>query len=180
MPSWAFDGPWWVYALWNLGAFLFSFIPNSFMEWTAHRFILHSKAIVKFAYEEHDQNHHYEYLGGSTFSIPGKDYGVDFGVRDWLLFIVFVMPMWAGVEYLSGKPILLGTAISTCLWLHMFNVVHRHFHAPNGAWIERTAYYKFLMRHHRRHHMNTATNFNVAFLPIADWALGTLKAESKG
>ena len=175
MPTWTFEGPWWVYALWNLGVFALSFIPNSFMEWITHRFILHSKAIVRFAYEEHDQAHHKEYLADSSFGVPGKDYGVDFGVRDWLMFIVVIMPAWAGIEYFSGKPILIGAALSTCLWLQMFNVIHRHFHAPTGGWIERTWYYRVLHRNHFQHHRDTATNFNVCFFPVADVVLGTYR-----
>jgi len=54
-------------------------------------------------------------------------------------------------------------------------VIHRHFHAPDGSWIERTWYYSFLKRHHREHHRNTRKNYNVAFFPIADFLLGTLK-----
>ena len=166
--------PWWWYVLWNASFFVVSLVPHSFMEWLSHRFILHSKALVKFAYEEHDQAHHVEYGPDQTFEVPGKDYGVDFNTRDWLLFIAIVMPLWAGVEYLTGKPLLIGVFASTALWLHTFNVIHRHFHAPNGSWIERTWYYKTLKRHHREHHRDARKNLNIV-LPLADFFLGTLK-----
>lgn len=173
MPSFQLDGPWWVWALWQSAAFLFSFIPNSFIEWLSHRFVLHSKAIVKFAYEEHDRRHHVEYGPDDTFAVHGKDYGLDFHFRDWFLFLVITLPMWTAIEIWSGKPILLGTTLSTLLWLQMFNVIHYHFHAPNGSWIERTWYYRFLMAHHREHHRDPRTNLNVCFFPVADWVLRT-------
>lgn len=175
MPSFNLDhGIAW-YILWNAAFFALSFIPHSFMEWLSHRFVLHSKAIVKFAFEEHDTNHHNEYGADETFGVPGKDYGVDFNVRDWLLFLVVVIPMWVGVEYLTKRPCLVGTTLAAMLWLHTFNVIHRHFHAPTGSWLERTWYYKLLRRHHREHHRDRSKNFNVAFFPIADFVLRTLK-----
>lgn len=165
--------PWYWYVLWNLGAFCVAFVPHSFLEWLAHRFILHSKAIVRFAYEEHDQQHHEFYGHDESFSVQGFDYGRDFNVREWLLFLVFIMPMWAGVEFWSGRPILVGTFAAACVYLHAFNVVHRHFHAPSGSWLERRGFFTFLRRHHRLHHERTNRNLNVVF-PLADLLLGTL------
>lgn len=172
MPTFGFS-PWWTYILWNVLAFVVALVPHSIMEWMAHRFVLHSKVIVKFAYDEHDQNHHKVYLHDETFSKPGFDYGVDFHLRDWALFLVFVLPFWAGIEYLIQKPILLGATASACMWLQLFNFVHRHFHAPDGGWIEKTWFFRVIRRHHVEHHRDPRKNFNVAFLPIADFLLGT-------
>lgn len=172
LPSFDFQNPT-QYVLWNLGVFFVSFIPNSFVEWLSHRFVLHSKAIVSFAYEEHDRQHHRVYLADQSFSMPGFDYGVDFHLRDWLLFLVMVIPMWVGVEWLVGRPLLVGASLSTLCWLQMFNVLHKHYHVPTGAWFERTRYYRFLIGHHRKHHEDTRVNFNVCFVPIADWVLRT-------
>lgn len=173
MPTFTFDQPWWWYVLWNLGAFAVSLVPHSIMEWAAHRFVLHSKAIVKFAYDEHDQSHHRVYLANESFSVPGLDYGVDFHLRDWALFLGFVMPLWAVAEYLTGRPLMIGAGLSAALWLQTFNVVHRHFHAPTGSWIERTWFFGVLKRHHFEHHRDPKKNYNVAFLPIADLLFGT-------
>lgn len=175
MPTWDYNGSWLWYIAWNAAAFAVSFVPNSFLEWISHRFILHSKAIVRFAYEEHDRTHHVIYRDDESFSMPGFEYGVDFHLREWLLFLVFIIPAWAGVEFLVGKPILVGATLSTLLWLQMFNVLHRLYHAPTGSWIERTWYFNYLKEHHRGHHADSSENLNVAFLPIADIVLGTLK-----
>ena len=172
MPTLDGSLPWYIYALWNLGAFALAFLPHSIFEWIAHRFILHSKAIVRFAYEEHDRQHHQQYLHDASFAVPGMDYGRDFNLRDWLLFLGFIMPLWAGVEYWTGKPILLGTFVAACCYLHAFNVIHRHFHAPTGGWLERRMIYRYLHEHHRLHHARTNRNLNVVF-PFADLVLGT-------
>lgn len=173
MPTFQALHPWYEYVLWNLGAFVVAFFPHSFFEWIAHRFILHSKAIVRFAYEEHDRQHHEQYRHDASFEAPGLDYGVDFSVRDWLLFLVFIMPLWAAVEVWTGKPILIGTFAAACVYLHAFNVIHRHFHAPDGGWLERRGFYLFLHRHHRLHHKQRNRNLNVVF-PFADLCLRTL------
>ena len=175
MPSLHFDHPWHWFVLWNALAFAVSFIPNSFIEWLSHRFVLHSQAIVKFAYHEHDRTHHVIYGADETFGNRDFDYGVDFTLRDWVLFIVVTTPIWVGIEIAIGRPILIGASVSTLLWLQMFNVLHKHYHAPNGSWIETTGYFNFLKEHHRVHHRETRSNLNVAFFPIADFCLGTLK-----
>lgn len=177
MPTFSFDGGWLPYAGWNLLAFAASFVPHSFFEWISHRFVLHSKAIVKFAFEEHDRVHHVIYGSDHTFHVQdGKPaYGVDFTARDFILFIVIVMPLWGAAEYLSGKPLLLGAFVSVLVWLNMFNYLHRLYHEPKGSWVEKTWYFCFLKEHHRKHHEDTSRNLNVSFLPIADWALRTNK-----
>lgn len=174
MPTFTPGHPWWWYVIWNAAAFFIALVPHSFMEWLSHRFVLHSKAIVKFAYEEHDQAHHKEYGAGDTFQAPGKAYGVDFHARDWLIFLVLVMPLWVGAEILVGKPLVIGAFLCAILWLQTFNVIHRHFHAPDGSWLEGTWYFVMLKSHHREHHRNPGKNLNVAFFPIADFFLGTL------
>lgn len=173
LPSLDLSHPW-HYAIWNAGVFVISFIPNSFVEWLAHRFVLHSKAIVKFAYEEHDRVHHVVYKADQSFSMPGFDYGVDFHLRDWVLFLVVVIPVWTGIELLVGKPLLAGAILSTLLWLQTFNFIHGRFHSPRGGWFEGTKYYISLREHHFRHHADTSKDYNVAFPGIADWILGSL------
>jgi len=178
-PSLDFSNPW-NYVLWNSGVFMLSFIPNSFIEWLAHRFVLHSKAIVKFAYEEHDRTHHVIYKADDSFSMPGFDYGVDFHVRDWVLFLIVVIPAWTGLEILVGRPMLAGGILSTLVWLQMFNFIHGRFHSPRGSWFERTRYFCALRAHHFAHHGDTGKNFNVAFFPpFADFFLRTLARRSK-
>ncbi len=161
--------PW---ILWNLGAFLVAWFPHSILEWISHRFVLHSPAIVRFAYNEHDRRHHVIYSYDSSFSRPDPGYGRDFNLRDWVLFLAFVMPAWAGLEVWIGKPILAGTFLAACAYLHAFNVVHRHFHAPSGGWLERRGFFLALRRHHQLHHARFDRNLNVVF-PFADWLLRT-------
>lgn len=177
MPSFNYSGEWFAYLGWNALAFVVSFIPHSFFEWISHRFVLHSKTIVGFAYEEHDRRHHVEYGPDHTFHVQdGKPaYGVDFTPRDFILFIVTVMPIWAGVEFLAGRPLLLGAFLSVLTWLNMFNYFHRLYHEPRNSWFEGTWYFRFLKERHRRHHADPSKNLNVSFFPIADWTFRTRK-----
>lgn len=177
MPTWNYSESWMLYVAWNAAAFAVSFIPHSFVEWLAHRFVLHSKAIVKFAYEEHDRAHHVEYGPDHTFHVQhGKPaYGTDFTLRDFALFLAFMLPIWIGIEFLIKRPVVVGGIASVLLWLNMFNYLHRLYHEPRGAWIEGTRYFRYLKGHHREHHADTSKNLNVSFFPIADLTLRTLR-----
>jgi len=55
--------------------------------------------------------------------------------------------------------------------------LHRPWHDPGIAWIERSRYFRFLERHHRIHHVRMRRNLNV-LPPIGDFLLGTLVIES--
>jgi len=177
MPTWNYSESWMWYVAWNAIAFGASFIPHSFVEWLAHRFVLHSKAIVSFAYEEHDRRHHVEYGPDHTFHVQdGKPaYGTDFTLRDFALFLAVMLPFWVGVEFAMKRPVVIGGLVSVLLWLNMFNYLHRLYHEPKGGWIERTWYFGYLKRHHRGHHAVPSRNLNVSFFPIADWMLRTLR-----
>ncbi len=181
IPSLRFDWPWYEFLLWNAATFVVSFFPNSFFEWISHRWVLHSKAIVGFAYQEHDRVHHVDFGADQSFHVPQGDkaYGVDFKFRDWTLFLVIMIPVWLGVELLVGKPLILGAVLSILCWLQMFNSIHRLFHEPRDSWFERTRYFQFLKTHHRRHHADTSKNLNVSFIPIADFFLRSIAREKE-
>jgi sterol desaturase/sphingolipid hydroxylase (fatty acid hydroxylase superfamily) len=51
--------------------------------------------------------------------------------------------------------------------------LHYLMHKPSVAWIEHSAPFRFIERHHRLHHAHMGKNFNVV-LPFADLILGTL------
>jgi hypothetical protein len=53
--------------------------------------------------------------------------------------------------------------------------VHDTIHRPGAhPWIERTAWFRFLDRHHYIHHVDTEANVNF-LLPLADWLYGTMR-----
>src|SRR5262249_25622222 len=55
---------------------------------------------------------------------------------------------------------------------------HYLMHKPSIPFIERSAFFRFLKKHHQIHHVHMDRNLNV-LLPVADLLLGTLVLEAK-
>ncbi len=169
------------YLLWNLVGFLGAFVVNSFVEWGAHRFILHSDAILKFAYQLHDVQHHNYFKADETYKadpVAEEDKWrmehIDFVPRDYLLFILVTSPIWLAAEFLAGVPLAFGGAMATLAGLQLFNSMHHRYHVKGDSWFQRTWFFRFLCEHHRIHHAYKNRNLNVATFPLADLCLGTL------
>lgn len=176
MPTFS-GGPWpWILA-WNALGFVAAFFANSFVEWAAHRFVLHGTRFGRFAYDLHDRQHHVIFDGGAYYHARDEfaRKHVAFVARDYLLFLLVTTPIWIAAEIVSGRPLLLGGVLATLAGLQLFNSLHWRFHVPSDTWFQRTRAFRFLKEHHRVHHENPRCNFNVNFFPIADWLLGTLR-----
>lgn len=174
-PSLAFDQPWLWYLLWNALGFSVAFVVDIFVEWAAHRWILHSPKIVKFAYNLHDQSHHVIFGADDTYSAssPEMRSHVVFVPRDYVMFLLVTTPLWVGAEWLIHRPVILGGVLATLTGLNLFNVLHWYYHCPKDSAFQRTRFFRFLREHHRLHHKDKTKNFNVFFFPLADWLLGT-------
>ena len=180
MATFAFSGPWHAYLLWNVLAFFCACLINSFIEWFAHRYVLHGTRFGRFAYELHHVGHHGMFGADETYHAQ-NDFmrsHVTFVLRDYVLFLLVTTPLWIGVELLTRRPLLAGGVIATLTGLQMFNSFHWRFHVPSDTWFQRSWFFRVLKEQHRRHHADMNSNFNVYFFPIADWVLGTLKKEA--
>jgi Fatty acid hydroxylase len=169
-------GPWLWYLLWNLAGFGGALILNSFVEWAVHRFVMHKlNPIIPYGYK-HVTSHHATFLADETYVAIREDmleHGVAFTWREYVLFPILCTFLYAPIEILIGRPIMIGALAAVFAGLQAFNMLHYRFHVPQGSWIEKTIVFKFLNRHHLLHHENQARNFNVV-VPLADFCLGTL------
>ena len=177
MATFALRGPWHHYLLWNALAFVVAALLNSFIEWFAHRFILHGTRFGRFAYELHHVGHHGMFGAGETYHAQ-DDFmrsHVTFVPRDYFLFLLVTTPIWAAAEFIAQRPFLIGGVLATLTGLQLFNSFHWRFHVPSDTWFQRSRFFLFLKEHHRAHHADMRSNFNVYFFPLADWVLGTLR-----
>lgn len=180
MATFAFSGPWYAYVAWNALAFFAAAFLNSFIEWGAHRFVLHGTRFGRFAYELHHVGHHGMFGAGETYHAQ-DDFmrsHVTFVLRDYVLFLLVTTPLWAAAEFFAGRPFLVGGVLATLTGLQLFNSFHWRFHVPSDTWFQRSRFFLFLKAHHRQHHADTNSNFNVYFLPLADWVLGTYRKQT--
>jgi hypothetical protein len=177
MPTFNLSAPWHGYLLWNALAFAGACLVNSFVEWGAHRFVLHGTRLGRFAYELHHVGHHGMFGAGETYHALNDEMRshVTFVLRDYVLFLVVTTPLWMAVEYATGRPLILGGVLATLAGLQMFNSFHWRFHVPTDTWFQRCWFFKTLKEQHRRHHADMTSNFNVYSFPLADWVLGTLQ-----
>lgn len=167
---------WWQYVLWNLAGFAGALVLNSFVEWGVHRWVMHLKnPLIPYGYL-HMTSHHGTFGSGQTYVAQNEEmleHGIAFTWREYVLFPVFCLALYAPVEWLVGRPVLPGAMLAVFVGLVAFDALHSRFHAPKGSWLERRAVYRFLNRHHNLHHERVWKNYNVV-LPIADLCLGTL------
>src|SRR3972149_318370 len=127
MPSFSPHLSWADYILWNLLSFSLGIMLNSFVEWGAHRFVLHSKRFVRFAYELHHVNHHGLFRADETFTAEPQDARrehVRFVWKDYFLFLLVTTPVWIAAELLAQQPFLVGGVAATLLGLQAFNSLH--------------------------------------------------------
>jgi len=179
MPTFRFDHPWTWFLLWNAVAFAGAFVVNSFVEWTAHRFFMHSNKIVRFGYDLHHVGHHGMFGADETYHAQNDEMRahVAFVPRDYFMFLFITVPIWSLAEVLSRRPMIIGGVLATLTALQMFNSFHWRFHVPSDTWFQRTRFFRYIKNNHRLHHADTHSNYNVHFFPLADWVLGTLKRD---
>lgn len=169
-------GIWWQYALWNIAGFAGALVLNSFVEWSVHRWIMHKRnPILPYGFL-HMTSHHGTFGAGRTYEALDEEmleHGIAFTWREYVLFPLLCLALYAPVEWLIGRPVLPGALLAVFAGLVAFDALHSRFHAPRGRWLERTTVYQFLNRHHRLHHERVGKNLNVV-LPLADLCMGTL------
>jgi hypothetical protein len=181
MPTLNGGSLWW-FAAWNLAGLAGALLANSFAEWTIHRFVMHRRTILSYAYRKHAQTHHVLFDGGEFYHARDEymKAHITFTALDYVLILLACLPFWVGLELLVQRPIVAGCLLATLAGLQLFNSLHLRFHVPSDTWLQRTRLFLLAKEHHRRHHEDPACNLNVATLPIADWLFGTLRRLEPG
>lgn len=161
--------------LWNLAAFPAAFLLNSFIEWGAHRFVMH-KPFIPYAFK-HQTSHHMWFGSNESYHALTPDmleHGIGFSWREYIIFPFFCSLLYIPIQYFSHRPVYFGALFAVFFGLMCFDILHRRFHNPKDTWFQRSGVFRFLKEHHRLHHADMTKNFNVVF-PLADLVMGTLK-----
>jgi hypothetical protein len=170
------------YWLWNLAAFAVAIPLNSFVEYGAHRFVMHRRFwLLPYGYL-HTTSHHARFGSDDSYyakTDEDRDH-IRFTWKEYVLFPLFCLIAYAPVELLVGRPILIGILAATFVGLQGFNSLHWRFHVLGDTWFQRTRFFRFLKEHHRLHHLDMTRNFNVYFFPLADWCFKTLQLGGAG
>ncbi len=162
-------------------AVLAGLLQTSLFEWVYHRYWLHRPWLPPSMFTAHTLVHHQLCKHDDTFHVTEEEQEEALTFQWWAGPVLVGMNMvpWALLAWLergSGIPWWPVTwAVGGVVLLYYFAYEGFHFlmHKPSVPWIEHRAFFRFLKRHHRLHHVYMGKNFNVVF-PLADFFLGTL------
>merc|ERR1740123_528580 len=152
---------------------------------------------AKDKYKKHGLEMHLEPFQGLYFLWPAT-IGMSIGAFIGSLIINFVLNLLLSpvMEYNVSYTTAMVAALAVVGWIScIWNWLHPTLHHARGLklsegldllprmkWMENTAVYNYLWKHHVLHHFlvgENAGNFNVT-LPGADWLYGTLHTECAG
>jgi hypothetical protein len=161
------------------GWLMASCIIMSFIEFFAHRYLMHKRTlphvIYKFIpglnrlFQNHAVLHHGRYY--KVFNHEDDPQGRQISIRLDLWAPLIGGPLvWALTYPLSP---LIGPAFVTVVVLHHFawNLIHNEMHNPKPRWFGKTSFFKFFARYHWMHHKYPGKNYNIIF-PGADFVFG--------
>jgi hypothetical protein len=166
-------------------------------EWAMHRYVYHRVLLpaLRPAFLTHHRDHHSRFfppwrftrddvMDGSPQAHPSVWSRILSGlishpvtVPDRWVYLLFGAGIVGGPLGLLTRnpPFLLGIGLASAALARLFGEVHGAIHHPGTRpALERRAFFAFLRRHHYIHHVDTEANANF-LVPLADWALGTLR-----
>ncbi|MEO5618300.1 MAG: hypothetical protein ABIS67_11045 [Candidatus Eisenbacteria bacterium] len=162
---------------------LVGLLQGSFFEWVYHRYWLHRPWLPPQMFTAHTLVHHQLCKHDDTFHVHDEEQEEALTFQWWggpALITLNLLP-WIGVCWLLRDVLTLQQSIAYLggFYASMFSYylayegLHYLMHKPSIAWIERSAPFRFIEKHHRIHHAHMGRNYNVV-LPLADLCLGTL------
>jgi hypothetical protein len=166
-----------------LSAVVVGVVQASYFEWVYHRYWLHRPWLPPQMFTAHTLVHHQLCKHDDTFQVHDEEQEEALTFQWWggpLLVAVNLVP-WLGVWWgMSAAGIafpyvacLITIAATILVYYAAYEGFHYLMHRPMIGWIERSAPFRFIEKHHRLHHVHMGKNFNVV-LPLADLTLGTL------
>lgn len=156
-----------------------SFVYCSFLEWTLHRYLLHSNRFMRYPHRAHQVQHHGLFAGDSTFYLTkgvhseADEEHLTFAWWNMPLIIFLHAPIAVVIySFLGGWVAVLSCAIAMAAYYVLYEYLHYCFHVVRNRFFERTRLFRFIQTRHRLHHVYYQKNLNVV-VPIADFVLGT-------
>jgi hypothetical protein len=158
-------------------------VQASVFEWIYHRYWLHRPWLPPQMFTAHTLVHHQLCKHDDTFQVHDEEQEEALTFQWWggpLLIGINMVPWaaaWWPVRAAGGSfsvylTCFIAAAVTLTLYYAAYEGFHYLMHRPKFPWIERSAPFRFLERHHRIHHVYMGKNFNVV-CPLADLMLGT-------
>jgi hypothetical protein len=181
------------YALWSLAAVHawewatvpLTFLFANFVEYRAHRGVMHHRTPpFQLVFERHTPSHHHYYTHDAMAAESHQDYYMVLFPPVLIVFFfgLFALPVGLLLAWLTTANVarlFVATAVGYFLtyeWLHFA------YHQPADGWIGRLWLVRVLRAHHTVHHdlrHMQKHNFNITF-PICDAIFGTTWPKERG
>lgn len=162
---------------------LASYVVVSALEYSAHRWAMHSRALARLVkssgledvFTSHATLHHGRFFKPGEFTSSrdpaARFISIDLGALYMLSGTVW---LWLPLALISVKGAIV-LALFIALHGATWSAVHREMHFPRGRWFSRTPVYRFWRSWHELHHERPSTNYNV-LLPLWDFVFRTAAA----
>ncbi|MGH8005344.1 MAG: fatty acid hydroxylase [Limisphaerales bacterium] len=161
--------------VWSVAVFAATAVYASFFEWFLHRFLLHRPlGSFDYPFRTHTLTHHHIFNAFDGYHLQEEEHKdkVPFAWWNAPFLIGLHVPALYFLQKAADFPVLWPGVAAMAAYYAAYEAFHWVMHVPTGRWIEKTAAFRFLDRHHRLHHLFQYKNFNVV-LPLADIVLGT-------
>jgi len=163
---------------WDWLAVPASFVIANFLEWHAHRDLLHKRQWwLPVLYDRHTPIHHLVFVSHDMAILERREWRqVLMPASGVALIVVMLFPI-CSVIWLVGLPNLAILAfITNVAYVLSYEWLHLSYHLPPESWIGRRRVIRFLGRHHAVHHAPSLMrlwNMNVT-VPLWDWVRGSI------
>ncbi len=155
-----------------LGTAIFAaaIVYASFFEWALHRFLLHRPlSFFDYPFRTHTLTHHHIFNAFDAYHLQEEKHKdkVTFSWWNAPILIGLHLPALFFLQKTAEFPVFWPGLAALIAYYTAYETLHWLMHVPKQRWIEKTAAFRFLNRHHRLHHLFQYKNFNVV-LPLAD------------
>jgi hypothetical protein len=163
---------------WDWLAVPASFVIANFLEWHAHRDLLHKRQWwLPVLYDRHTPIHHLVFVSHDMAILERREWRqVLIPASGVALIVVMLFPVCA-VIWLVGLPNMAILALITNIgYVLSYEWLHLSYHLSPESWIGRRRLIRFLGRHHAVHHAPSLMrrwNMNVT-VPLWDWLRGSI------
>lgn len=157
----------------GVAVFAAAVVYASFFEWTLHRFLLHrSLPFFDYPFRTHTLTHHHIFNAFEGYHLQEEAHRdkVTFSWWNAPVLIGLHLPVLFFLQKAADFPVFWPGLTALAAYYTAYETLHWLMHVPGERWIEKTAAFRFLDRHHRLHHLFQYKNFNVV-LPLADIVL---------
>lgn len=163
-----------IFPLTEAVGFISLFLYASFFEWFLHRFLMH-QPFWAYPFRSHALIHHGIFRSGPTYFLSQEKDFKKIRFAWWNAPLIFSLhaPVLLWIQHLLDVNIFFGGMAALGFYYFLYEYLHFCMHVPNGRWVERTGWFRWLNAHHHMHHKRHFKNLNVVF-PLADIVFGTL------